>query len=89
MTDMQEVLSSVLADHVRTDWSDGTYACGGCKAKNPNAWKLEGETEEEAKERRDRYDKILYPGWSLSDYNAHVARNMVRALDLTKEASGA
>lgn len=72
-------LESVLAEHVRGDWSDHTYSCGGCRSRfeesTREAW-VNG-TEEERMAIREELGRHIKPDWTLADYNAHVAAAVV------------
>lgn len=68
-------LEGVLEAHVRGDWSDGTYSCGGCADRFEESIQERWEkgTDEERWALRAELHKHMKPGWSMADYNAHVA----------------
>lgn len=84
----KERIAAVLAEHRRADWSDGTFACHGCKDRSPDAFRHEGDTPEEAKARYERYNKLIYPGWTFEEYNMHVAAHVTLQLTLRGEDDG-
>lgn len=72
-----EKLAEIIAEHSRADWSDNTYACAGCRKRAEDVRVPEGETTEQIRVRWEAHQKVLHPGWSFADYNAHVAEQIL------------
>ena len=72
----REELAAALAQHARSDWSDGTFACTGCRQRFERETQAEWEsltTREQRMEYRERLGAHINPDWSLAEYHQHVA----------------
>lgn len=72
----QEGIAGVLEAHVRGDWSDRTYSCGGCRQRFEEQTQERWEamtTDAERKAHRAELYRYIKPDWTLDEYHAHVA----------------
>lgn len=81
--DRQALIETVLAAHVRGDWSDRTYTCQGCsertQAEVDAEWAIAVD-EFHRRELRSRLNRASKPDWTLAEYHAHVAAHIAAAL---------
>ena len=66
-------IEAVLAEHARGDWSDRTFKCIGCAARFEEKSRGNPLSDEEKHAWRRAYNRISHPGWTLAEYEAHVA----------------
>lgn len=88
---MSKTLVEVLAEHQRGDWSDHTFKCHGCSTRNQERIEAEAQalgrelTHDEKIAFRSEYNKMSHPGWSIDDYNAHVAEAVQEWIEKQKD----
>lgn len=73
---LRDEVAAVLAEHARSDWSDSTFACTGCRQRFERETQAEWEsltTREQQMEYRERLGAHIKPDWSLAEYHQHVA----------------
>lgn len=78
----QDVIAAVLAEHVRGDWSDRTYSCGGCRKRFEESTqeRWANGTDEERRAIHAELSRHIKPDWTLAEYHAHVAEHLAAAL---------
>ena len=73
-----DAIAAILMDHARVDWSDRTYACGGCRHRYEQ--RVESGELRLTPDVRAELSRLRTPGWTLAEYNAHVAAEIARTI---------
>lgn len=76
-----QVVRDVLTKHLRSDWSDRTYACQGCKDDADAALQQRLQTHpDDWHEAREQYVLATKPDWTMEQYIEHVVEEVNTAL---------